>query len=178
MNNIHRTVERCSQARGAAPGAGAARPSATALSAAFAAYEAEQRGRIRQLVRLSNEFAKITTYATPLHRLLAEWVMPLGDERIVADQIGRYVAAAPRLGFLPSGVDGRATRLRWGGGGEGGGVVGAQGRAALEQGAEVKTGRGRSGGEERREEDELASYKAIVDELSNLKTSGGIASRA
>lgn len=160
MNHLHRAT---ADTKGA-------RPSATALTRAFAAYQSEQRERLRQLVFLSNAFAKITTYATPLHRFLANWVMPLGDERAVADRIGWYVARAPRLEFLPSVVDGKTTRIRWGDGAVGGKEL--EGKeaeeAAGESDEEERPGKGKE-----KEQDELAAYKAIVDELASLRTTGG-----
>lgn len=157
MNHLHRAT---ADTKGA-------RPSATALTRAFSAYQAEQRERLRQLVYLSNAFAKITTYATPLHRFLANWVMPLGDERAVADRIGWYVARAPRLEFLPSVVDGKTTRIRWGDGAVGGKDTEAE-EAAGESDEETRRGKGK-----KKEQDELAAYKAIVDELASLRTTGG-----
>jgi hypothetical protein len=77
------------------------KPSGTALSAAFAAYELQQRQRMRELMGLSNMVAKMHTYATPLYRFLADWVLPLQDDRRFAARIGAYVASAPRIDFLP-----------------------------------------------------------------------------
>lgn len=172
MNNISRTVERAKE-RGSPGG----RPSATALSAAFQAYQDEQRGRLRQLVFLSNAFAKITTYATPLYRVLANWLMPaFGDERVVADQIGQYVAAAPRLEFLPSAVDSKATRIPWRGSDRQLVQPGGQDAPRHEKLSSKVVGR-EDNSEISEAEGELASYKAIVDELANLRTTSGSAVR-
>ncbi|KAI2838657.1 hypothetical protein CBS12448_10830 [Aspergillus niger] len=77
------------------------KPSGTALNMVFVAYQKEQRQRIKELMDLSHMAAKMHTYATPLHRLLANWVFPLCDDRMLANHVGAYFAAAPKLDFLP-----------------------------------------------------------------------------
>lgn len=150
MNNIHRVVE---DAKGS-------KPSATALNKAFSAYQSEQRERLKTLVALSNAFAKITTYATPLHKFLAEWIMPYGSDKTVADQIGWYVARAPKLNFLPSSLDHVTTRMKWGGGE-----------------AQTEEERLRPAPAQRdAKREEIAQYKSILDELDGLKTTDGITS--
>ncbi|KAI0017756.1 FAD binding domain protein [Xylariomycetidae sp. FL0641] len=103
LNHVQRTLARPR---------GKQRPSGTALSAAFAAYEGEQRERMRGLMELSNLVARIHTYATPLHRLLATWVLPLRDDAVFANQVGEYIAAAPQANFCPPSTKYRG-RLAW-----------------------------------------------------------------
>lgn len=92
MNNLCRVMKTtCSGTK----------PSGTALNLVFVAYQKEQRQRIKELMDLSHMAAKMHTYATPLHRLLANWVFPLCDDRMLANHVGAYFAAAPKLDFLP-----------------------------------------------------------------------------
>lgn len=140
------------------------KPSATALNKAFSAYQSEQRERLKTLVALSNAFAKITTYATPLHKFLAEWIMPFGSDKTVADQIGWYVARAPKLNFLPSALDSVPTRMKWGG-------------ADVQTEEQIVQPKPSKGSQRDGESDEIAQYKSILDELAGLKTSDGITSR-
>ncbi|KAI0886564.1 FAD binding domain protein [Annulohypoxylon maeteangense] len=78
------------------------KPSGTALNMAFATYQKQQQQRMRELMNLSNLVAKAQTYATPAHKLFANWVLPLLDDRVFADWIGAYVAKATNLGSMPS----------------------------------------------------------------------------
>ncbi|KAK8062459.1 hypothetical protein PG997_014556 [Apiospora hydei] len=88
------------------------KPSGTALNMAFAAYQSERQHRMRELMDLSTMVAKMHTYATPLHRFMANWMMPLLDDRKFADRVGAYIAAAPKLDFLPD-VSFTSGRLPW-----------------------------------------------------------------
>ncbi|RYO85815.1 hypothetical protein DL766_003771 [Monosporascus sp. MC13-8B] len=91
INSIHGVMQTTSGSR----------PSGTALNMAFAAYQEQQRQRMKEIMGLSNMVAKMHTYATPVHKFMANWVLPLRDDRIFADQVGAYIAAAPKLEYLP-----------------------------------------------------------------------------
>ncbi|KAL6861996.1 FAD binding domain protein [Trichoderma novae-zelandiae] len=78
------------------------KPSGTALNAAFAAYEKEMKQRMRELMSISNMAARLHTYATPIHKLLANWILPIADDRLFANHMSKYFAAGPKLNFLPS----------------------------------------------------------------------------
>lgn len=107
MNHLERVVAPARQKQ-------SGRPSATALSMAFAAYQEERKQRMRELMDLSNMVAKMHTYATPLHKFMANWMLPLADDRTFADRVGAYIATAPKLDFVPEAPGGFTTgRLPW-----------------------------------------------------------------
>ncbi|KAH8197653.1 hypothetical protein TruAng_008197 [Truncatella angustata] len=105
MNHLERVVLPSREKHGS-------KPSATALSMAFAAYQDERKQRMRELMDLSNMVAKMHTYATPLHKFMANWMLPLSDDRNFADRVGAYIATAPRLNFLPE-TEFTTGRLPW-----------------------------------------------------------------
>ncbi|KLU92409.1 hypothetical protein MAPG_11355 [Magnaporthiopsis poae ATCC 64411] len=81
----------------------AQKPSGTALNMAFAAYQAQERDRMRWMRDACCGLAKTQMYATPWHRLLGQWLIPrvVGDGAL-GEQISAYIAGAPRMAFLPS----------------------------------------------------------------------------
>lgn len=99
INHLQRTLVQLS-ATASSP---TQRPSGTALNMAFAAYQAQERGRMRWLKELCGTVGKMQMYATPWHRLMAQWVVPrvVGDGSL-ANQISAYIAGSPRMSFLPS----------------------------------------------------------------------------
>ncbi|PHH60640.1 hypothetical protein CDD81_1391 [Ophiocordyceps australis] len=78
-----------------------AKPSATALNMAFAAYQSDQKQRMKELLGMSNMVAKMHTSATRLHTFVANWVLPYLDDASFAAYMGDYIARAPKLNFLP-----------------------------------------------------------------------------
>ncbi|KAK8029894.1 FAD binding domain protein [Apiospora rasikravindrae] len=115
MNHIHRVLPpELKQIRTRLDGSSMRnhKPSGTALNMAFAAYQKERQHRMRELMDLSTMVAKMHTYATPLHRFMANWMMPLLDDRRFANRVGSYIATAPKLDFLPD-VDFACGRLPW-----------------------------------------------------------------
>ncbi|KAL7942026.1 FAD binding domain protein [Trichoderma barbatum] len=92
INNIHTIMQTTKGPK----------PSGTALNAAFAAYEKEMKQRMRELMDISNMVAKMHTYATPIHKLLANWILPIVNDRLFANHMGGYLSAGPKLNFLPS----------------------------------------------------------------------------
>ncbi|KAH6603968.1 fad binding domain-containing [Trichoderma cornu-damae] len=92
INNIHKVMQATKGPK----------PSGTALNSAFATYQQEMQQRMKELMDISNMVAKMHTYATPYHKFLANWILPLSNDRNFADLIGGYIAAGPKLSFLPS----------------------------------------------------------------------------
>ncbi|KAL7783646.1 hypothetical protein V8C37DRAFT_413647 [Trichoderma ceciliae] len=92
INNLHKVMQTTKGSK----------PSGTALNTAFAAYQQEMQQRMRELMGISNMVAKMHTYATPVHKFLANWVLPLSNDRNFADLMGGYFSAGPTLNFLPS----------------------------------------------------------------------------
>ncbi|KAL5084590.1 hypothetical protein Trisim1_011592 [Trichoderma cf. simile WF8] len=92
INNIHNIMQTTKGPK----------PSGTALSHAFAAYEKEMKQRMRELMDISNMVAKMHTYATPVHKLLANWILPIANDKLFANHMGGYLSAGPKLNFLPS----------------------------------------------------------------------------
>ncbi|KAK4243384.1 hypothetical protein C7999DRAFT_36293 [Corynascus novoguineensis] len=90
MNHIWRAVEASPHKR----------PSGTALEAVFEAYQNEQKPRVKHIVRLSAMAARMHTFASPFHKLLANWVFPAFKDHWPADYIGQYFSSAPKLDFL------------------------------------------------------------------------------
>ncbi|PHH71951.1 hypothetical protein CDD82_6243 [Ophiocordyceps australis] len=77
------------------------KPSATALNMAFAAYQSDQKQRVKELMGISNMVAKMHTSATRLHTFVANWVLPHLNDASFAAYVGDYIARAPKLNFLP-----------------------------------------------------------------------------
>ncbi|RFU78064.1 fad binding domain-containing [Trichoderma arundinaceum] len=92
VNNIHKVMQTTKGSK----------PSGTALNSAFAAYENEMKQRMKELMGISNMVAKMHTYATTYHKFLANWVLPLSNDKNFADLMGGYFASGPKLNFLPS----------------------------------------------------------------------------
>ncbi|KAJ5788014.1 FAD/NAD(P)-binding domain-containing protein [Penicillium paradoxum] len=92
INNIQRVLQMC---RGP-------KPSSTSLNSAFSEYQKEQYQRMKELVGLCAMVAKIHTYATPWHRALSDWLLPLLGDKILPGLLSSFIANAPMMEFLPA----------------------------------------------------------------------------
>ncbi|KAL7952181.1 FAD binding domain protein [Trichoderma compactum] len=52
---------------------------------------------MREPMDIRNMVAKMHTYATPIHMLLANWILPISNDRLFADHMGGYLSAGPKL---------------------------------------------------------------------------------
>ncbi|KFA49088.1 hypothetical protein S40293_07093 [Stachybotrys chartarum IBT 40293] len=78
------------------------RPSATALDGIFEAYQNEQKPRVKHIVNLSGQAARMHFSYTPIHKFLGNWVYPWIKDKWQAAYIGQYFSSASKLEFLPS----------------------------------------------------------------------------
>ncbi|KAG2003887.1 hypothetical protein GB937_009380 [Aspergillus fischeri] len=67
----------------------------------FAAYQKEQRERIKELMDHSHMAAKMHTYATPLHKFLANWNFPLCDDRTLTTTLEHILRQPRNWTFFP-----------------------------------------------------------------------------
>jgi len=77
------------------------KPSGTALSMVFGAYQREQRQRAKELMEISNTVANMQSYSNPLNKILAYWIPPVMGDRIIANIFGGYISKSTTLKFLP-----------------------------------------------------------------------------
>lgn len=75
-------------------------PSRATLRETFAAYQQERKPRMQHIMKYSGLITDVQAWRTPLHRFLAEWVLPLQADRKIADQLGEVIRAAPKLDYV------------------------------------------------------------------------------
>ena len=75
-------------------------PTQAALEACFAAYQSEQRGRIERIVQLSNIITRVQAWESPAIRWVAEWIMPVLPDSMLAKTVGFVVGGAPKLDYV------------------------------------------------------------------------------
>lgn len=89
-----------------------AKPSLATLNKTFAAYQTERKARVKHIMDYSSLITNVQAWRTPMHKFLANWVLPLQPDRAVADQLGEIIRDAPKLDYVD--VAGFASgRLAW-----------------------------------------------------------------
>lgn len=78
-----------------------ARPSAATLNSVFAAYQAERIERVRYIMNLSGLISKFQAEVTIWHKIANSWVLPVLPDRGVSDLLKPFIAAGPKIDYLP-----------------------------------------------------------------------------
>lgn len=79
---------------------GAAKPTAAALDAVFAAYQAERLKRMQDILAVSSLITKVQAWDTRWHRFMATWLLPLQADRTTADQMSEIIRKGPKLEYV------------------------------------------------------------------------------
>ncbi|OQE00300.1 hypothetical protein PENVUL_c054G07904 [Penicillium vulpinum] len=89
-----------------------AQPSLATLTQAFAAYQTERQGRVKQVMEYSGLITKVQAWSSPIHWFLANWVLPLQPDRAIADDLGEIIRGAPKLNYVDLG-EFASGKLEW-----------------------------------------------------------------
>lgn len=97
---IESVVVLCNHLHAMLTGQQGVKPSLATLRAAFAAYQAERKPRVEQIMKFSREVTDSHAWATLSHKYYTKWVLPTKSDQFFPNIIAEIVRRAPKLEYV------------------------------------------------------------------------------